>query len=222
MTIKAIETEYNGYKFRSRLEARWAVFFDAAGIKYEYEPEGFELSCGRYLPDFYLPDFKIYVEIKPFDKSVVSHVGDGNKWEQKCDTFRNETGKAILLCYDNPSKDLLKYLFAYDTTDSSGGINDFEAVFKQYDDKVYLVTRSARSDRSIHVNDVFDSSKYVITAWEYLHLDKYKMYRTLKEVALATATEWFDPDANDILNASKKAARQARFEFGETPVIRHG
>ena len=39
--IKAIETVYNGYRFRSRLEARWAVFFDAMQIRYEYEPEGF-------------------------------------------------------------------------------------------------------------------------------------------------------------------------------------
>lgn len=53
MEIKAIETEYNGYKFRSRLEARWAVFFDALGLDYEYEPEGFELENGiKYLPDF--------------------------------------------------------------------------------------------------------------------------------------------------------------------------
>ena len=53
MEIKAIETVYNGYKFRSRLEARWAVFFDAAGVEYEYEPEGFVLPSGkRYLPDF--------------------------------------------------------------------------------------------------------------------------------------------------------------------------
>lgn len=28
--IKAIDTYYKGYRFRSRLEARWAVFFDAA------------------------------------------------------------------------------------------------------------------------------------------------------------------------------------------------
>ena len=68
--IKAIETEYNGYKFRSRLEARWAVFFDAAGIKYEYESEGFEVKWNenevyRYLPDFYLPDYDVYVEVKP-------------------------------------------------------------------------------------------------------------------------------------------------------------
>lgn len=50
--IKAIETSYKGYRFRSRLEARWAVFFDALGIAWEYEPEGFELPSGRYLPDF--------------------------------------------------------------------------------------------------------------------------------------------------------------------------
>lgn len=63
--IQAIETVYNGYRFRSRLEARWAVFFDAAGIEYQYEPEGYKLSNGKiYLPDFYLPDFNIYAEIK--------------------------------------------------------------------------------------------------------------------------------------------------------------
>ena len=52
--IKAIETEYNGYKFRSRLEARWAVFFDALGVFYEYEPEGFQIDDSTY----YLPDFR--------------------------------------------------------------------------------------------------------------------------------------------------------------------
>jgi hypothetical protein len=53
--MKAIETVYKGYRFRSRLEARWAVFFDALGIEWQYEPEGFELSNGtRYLPDFHL------------------------------------------------------------------------------------------------------------------------------------------------------------------------
>ena len=66
MTIKAIETVYNGYKFRSRLEARWAVFFDALGVQYEYEPEGLDLEeCGLYLPDFYLPHINTYLEIKP-------------------------------------------------------------------------------------------------------------------------------------------------------------
>lgn len=52
MTIKAIETRYAGCRFRSRLEARWAVFFDTAGLEWQYEPEGFDLPSGWYLPDF--------------------------------------------------------------------------------------------------------------------------------------------------------------------------
>lgn len=81
-SIKPIETKYNGYRFRSRLEARWAIFFDSIEIAYEYEPEGFDLKPvydaltekGKskidltqfwYLPDFYLPDYGYYVEIRP-------------------------------------------------------------------------------------------------------------------------------------------------------------
>jgi len=53
--IKAIDTKYKGYKFRSRLEARFAVFLDALDIKWDYEIEGFNLpSTGLYLPDFFL------------------------------------------------------------------------------------------------------------------------------------------------------------------------
>jgi nucleoside 2-deoxyribosyltransferase len=63
--IKPIETKYKGYRFRSRLEARWAVFFDAAGIDWEYEREGFDLDGEYYLPDFYLPKEQCLVEIKP-------------------------------------------------------------------------------------------------------------------------------------------------------------
>lgn len=65
--IKAIETHYNGYRFRSRLEARWAVWLDHLGIKYRYEAEGFDLNGEWYLPDFYLPEHKAWIEIKPTD-----------------------------------------------------------------------------------------------------------------------------------------------------------
>lgn len=52
MAVKSIETHYAGCRFRSRLEARWAVFLDNLHIRWEYEPQGFELPSGRYLPDF--------------------------------------------------------------------------------------------------------------------------------------------------------------------------
>jgi hypothetical protein len=85
--ITAIETRYAGCRFRSRLEARWAVFFDACGIRWEYEPQGFIGARGHhYLPDFYLPDAHspmphahlgsgsnpcgIYVEVKGSDQQL--------------------------------------------------------------------------------------------------------------------------------------------------------
>jgi hypothetical protein len=65
-TLTPIQTRYRGYLFRSRLEARWAVFMDAVGIPYEYEAQGFDLNGIRYLPDFWLPMQRAFLEIKPY------------------------------------------------------------------------------------------------------------------------------------------------------------
>lgn len=55
-TIPAVQTRYNQRHYRSRLEARWAVFFDVLGLPFEYEPEKFQVSANRrYIPDFWLP-----------------------------------------------------------------------------------------------------------------------------------------------------------------------
>ncbi len=63
--FRALPTEYQGITFRSRLEARWAVFFDSIGVTWCYEDEGYELSDGTfYLPDFYIPRWDCNIEIK--------------------------------------------------------------------------------------------------------------------------------------------------------------
>lgn len=63
--IKPIETLYKGFRCRSRAEARWMVFLDAANIPYVYEGEGYVLPDGtKYLPDFYLPDQDCFLEVK--------------------------------------------------------------------------------------------------------------------------------------------------------------
>lgn len=76
--MKAIETTYAGVRFRSRLEARLAVFFDALSIKWEYEPEAFILSDGRgYMPDFWIINDVTaewngggaFVEVKPNEQA---------------------------------------------------------------------------------------------------------------------------------------------------------
>jgi hypothetical protein len=66
--IKAKETTYNGRTFKSRLEARWACFFDRVGWTWDYEP--FEI--GGIYPDFCIrcsssayPCSGIIIEVKP-------------------------------------------------------------------------------------------------------------------------------------------------------------
>jgi hypothetical protein len=70
MYAKPIETAYKGYRFRSRLEARWAVFFDVLGRRWSYEPQGYQLPTGWYLLDFELTipggdGATIFAEVKP-------------------------------------------------------------------------------------------------------------------------------------------------------------
>jgi hypothetical protein len=74
--IKPIETYYGGHRFRSRLEARWAVFYDALGIEFQYEAEGFALPSGCYLPDFYLPHIESWIEIKREEPDDIDHLRD--------------------------------------------------------------------------------------------------------------------------------------------------
>ncbi len=76
--MKVLQTRYGGCHFRSRLEARWAVFFDKIGVRWEHEPEGFELSNGElYLPDFRFPEYDAWGEVKP-------EGGDFKKLERLC------------------------------------------------------------------------------------------------------------------------------------------
>lgn len=114
MNIKAIETVYNGYRFRSRLEARWAVFFDTLGIKYEYEKEGYELqknplpwihreSTVWYLPDFWLPEQQYYIEIKGQEPS--------EEERDKAYRLSLETGTYVSIFYGSMTIPVPAYLY---------------------------------------------------------------------------------------------------------------
>jgi hypothetical protein len=64
--MAGIPTIYRGVQFRSRIEARWAAFFQIAKLRWMYEP----LDLAGYIPDFlvwmpYSPDIGPFlVEIK--------------------------------------------------------------------------------------------------------------------------------------------------------------
>ena len=62
-TIAPIPTVYGGIRYRSRLEARWAAFFDLVHWDYIYEPA----DLGKWSPDFLLlpGPARGLVEVKP-------------------------------------------------------------------------------------------------------------------------------------------------------------
>ena len=64
MTRRSIPTRYRNVLFRSKLEADWARVFDAMKLAWKYESEGHYFGDTFYLPDFFLPQSRQYVEVK--------------------------------------------------------------------------------------------------------------------------------------------------------------
>ena len=95
LAIPAIPTLYAGVLFRSRTEARWAMFWDKLDIKWDYEPQGFVTAAG----DPYLPDFAVFpalgllwVEIKGSWQTDPEGVA---KWQLFADA-RPQPSRAVL------------------------------------------------------------------------------------------------------------------------------
>lgn len=200
--IKAIETQYKGYRFRSRLEARWAVFFDALGIEWEYEKEGYDLGeAGWYLPDFWLPEFGIWVEIKG-KLNWIEKVGKfGLTWQYSpelrlCESFRDQV--SAIACFEGtPGKEKI-YFCGYDLTDSSGGSYDTGGLggIEPYwgispDGEPVLCVIYSSQGRDIYAKGA---------GFEHLPKLSYMPNQVAK---------------SPIINKAYRAAKSARFEHGE-------
>ena len=81
----AIPGIFKGIQFRSQLEIRFATELESRGIKWVYETE--RLGDGNYLVDFYLPEFKAWIEVKgrfePRDEYLLKSVADYLKQERE-------------------------------------------------------------------------------------------------------------------------------------------
>lgn len=222
--IRTIQTEYNGYKFRSRLEARWAVFFDEAGIDYQYEPEGFYLSDGsKYLPDFYLPDFLVYVEIKPTSISCQDREIAKNKlWElSQCDN----RDFACLYCEGDPFECQMEIsTTAYDSEkeepESLPGwyqARFLKNVIVSYPPLPFNFPQSIESHImyeliryriAIGVGPIVGTLEDRDWKWDFVQG---------KNLVPSSNISFLFSTALSTLESERIKARQARFEYGETP-----
>jgi hypothetical protein len=171
--IQPIDTNYNGYRFRSRLEARWAIFFDCVGLNYGYEVEGFEFNGRRYLPDFYLPLTRCFVEVKPVRSSednpdmvralilqslmqangVVVHILCGNPWKDEYTFIRPATGGEFTHCRFGIQPYSRALCFIAQDGTGWGALSDGSNDCWPHDDdaildKAFKVARSARFEHN--------------------------------------------------------------------------
>jgi hypothetical protein len=141
--VKSLETTYKGVKFRSRTEARWAVFFDMLKIKWVYEHEGYDLGkLGWYLPDFFLPDFSsgTFAEVKGKDFSI--------KEVKKCYSLCDKTGLPVIMLDGLPS---IKCYYYFEKLNNSithyhGLINADQAA---YENRMYVLPGYENKDLTI-------------------------------------------------------------------------
>lgn len=216
MEYKAIETHYNGYRFRSRLEARWAVFFDEAGIKYEYEPEGFEKEVDgeliRYLPDFYFPDYDWYGEVKPPREGAEKEI-------IKASYFVGDAIKVLVLFGNIPSDNgwefwhytALQYNYLANWVE---GCRVLIGVDEEKSKACFIGWLAVDQERPYAVNEY--------TAWKMLEpISDIALYGKANKGWSETENEAFaysetyPQECELILRKAYKKARQARFEYGE-------
>lgn len=193
--IKPIETHYKGYRFRSRLEARWAVFFDAMEINYMYEPEGFERCGYRYLPDFYFPDYRVYGEVKGATRRGQIPKADAEKMSWMID-LNGPCANGIIILGDIPVPDeadsMCYAIWRWDGKGLSWGY-----IMSNDPDPDYVdVLRTGRAPEWFPENDDLALTTCM-----------YGMYDPLTDRTIT----------DEVVASALRKARSARFEHGETP-----
>lgn len=155
MPTQAMPTTYGGITYRSRCEARWAVVFDKLGWTHHYELEGFRLSTGPYLPDFYLPDIGVYFEVKA---SPPSH-NECKKAEALCTA--SGTPVVISTSPPNPNRDEIDH----DLVVFYPELIDGETVAFQYDGSFMSGRFSFQPSCSLHLGNLSYLGSLTEVSW---------------------------------------------------------
>jgi hypothetical protein len=206
MIIKAIETHYNGYRFRSRLEARWAIFFDAMGIKWEYELQGFVLGDGTpYLPDFYLPELASALPLDLIPLGMYAEVKAPGVAFDKAERFACDGRMPVLLLDGTP--DLRSY----------GYWTNREKVKPKPGATITCLSCSLSNHRQCAADPCLYGSNSMRLALGTFYLDQGEWHNYFLFETTPHNDGPVDVKTEARMRVAVKAARQARFEHGETP-----
>jgi hypothetical protein len=236
--MKAIETTYKGCRFRSRLEARWAVFFGNLNLIWEYEKEGFYLeNSEKYLPDFWLPELDCFFEVKGSlptdDEKRKAHLLSAESKKLVVIASGSMNVEALIVGSQNYGEWFAKgfnmELFAGDTSDRwQTRVFDFSLWDWFFEVDLPPFIKQQFPNEEIGEEDT-EQRRHIITEldrkyyWDKYHKEhpQYKWGRYEKSVYwVKNETNKYgfalepDRELTEISNAYK-AARSARFEFNK-------
>jgi hypothetical protein len=198
------QTRYAGCNFRSRLEARWAVFMDALEIGWEYESEGFDLDENEgYLPDFWLERNKVWLEVKgppPDDLNSAKFLKFASKVAGKDERCR------WLGPIPRTALDTIEVTGGLDPTARKKGRGMLGAV------PCYVASTSFIPVWGEGVGDLVTRHEDGHFSHHISVLDGIDLEYWILQPAVWTPAPWSVVDVQGALDA----ARSARFEFGES------
>lgn len=81
---------------------------------WDYEPEGFKLPSGQYLPDFWLPRLELWVEVKPTAPSATE--------ELRCEQLCHGRNQTVVVAVGLPEDRAGLKIFCADVSESAGEV----------------------------------------------------------------------------------------------------
>lgn len=111
--IQALPATFSGVRFRSRTEARWAVFMTELGVEWSYEHEAFALPSGNYLPDFWLPTISTGSALKSKTEGLFVEIRGTDSDDSRLPDLAQVTQRRVILLVGTPAEYLRSVRWVY-------------------------------------------------------------------------------------------------------------
>lgn len=112
--MEGIITMYRNRRYRSRLEARWAVMFDLLSWRYEYEPydlRGFIPDYALFGAEEIITEVKPYSSLEEFDRGkILAALKGTEKWGKEVLLLGSTLIAAAMPIWDNRPAVILGFL----------------------------------------------------------------------------------------------------------------
>lgn len=207
----ATPTKYKDKKFRSKLEAKWAAYFQNIGAHWGYEIEtAYETPYGNYCPDFFIPKTGWFIEVKA-TRDLLSDIERNkiNYFKEHLPAF----SKGILTVFGDPENTYDKQFL-----NNILGVNRTENEVKLIESEISAMRFETFDNDNIYV--IYQIRRDIDDTYESLY---WKVIENLQKVCTKIAFGNADYVKRDIVIKIKDGCRDSQLEkFVHFDIIPYG